>query len=196
MGNKYLDTSYFDKAAAFALDAHKNTERRGKGFPYIIHVMEAAEIVASITNDPELLAAAMLHDVVEDTDITEDDIRKEFGDRVASLVAGESDPVFEGSDSETWKARKEFAVKRLAEEPRDAKIVALGDKLSNMRAIARDFEEKGDKLWEIFHAPDPHLHEWHYRALADSLKELEDTAAYKEFCYLIDKTFLNAFKDL
>lgn len=197
MGNKYLDTTIFDKAAKFAIDAHQNTERRGKGFPYIIHVMEATEIVASMTNDPELLAAAMLHDVVEDTDVTEDEIRKEFGDRIADLVVGESDPEIKGaSETETWKARKEFVIERLAKEPRDAKIVALGDKLSNMRAIARDFDKQGDELWKIFHAPDPHLHEWHYRGLAESLKDLEDTAAYKEFCYLIDKTFERAFKNL
>jgi len=197
MGNKPLNTDLFDKAAKFAIDAHHGTERRGKGSPYIIHVFEAAEIVASITNDQELLAAAMLHDVIEDSDITEDDIRKEFGDRIASLVAGESDPVFPGlSEVESWKARKEFAINRLKEQSRDGKIVAMGDKLSNMRAIARDFDEKGDELWSIFHAPDPRLHEWHYRGLADALSELKGTAAYTEFCDLIDKTFSRAFQNI
>ena len=197
MANKAYNTDLFDKAAKFAIDAHHGTERRGKGYPYSIHLMEAAEIVASITNDPELLAAAMLHDVIEDTDVTEEEIRQEFGDRVASLVAGESDPVIEGkTEEETWKARKEFVIKRLAGEPKDNKIVALGDKLSNMRAIARDFDEVGDELWKIFHAPDPRLHEWHYRGLADALKELDDTAAYKEFVSLIDKTFSRAFKNI
>ena len=197
MANKPLNTDLFDKAAKFAIDAHHGTERRGKGSPYIIHVMEAAEIVATMTNDPELLAAAMLHDVIEDTDVTKEDIEKEFGSRIAELVAGESDPDIKGESEEaTWKARKEFVIERLAKESREAKMVALGDKLSNMRAIARDFDEKGDELWKIFHAPDPHLHEWHYRGLAESMKELEGTAAYKEFCELIEKTFSRAFKSL
>lgn len=197
MGNKYMNTALFDKAAKFAIKAHADSERRGKGFPYVIHVMEAAEIVASITNDQELLAAAMLHDVVEDTDVTEEEIRKEFGDRIADLVAGESDPVFEGeSVYESWKKRKEFAISRLANESRDGKIIALGDKLSNMRAIARDFNEKGDALWDIFHAPDPHLHEWHYRELARAMEELSDTEAYKEFIRLIDETFSRAFRNI
>ena len=192
-----MDTALFDRAAEFAIRAHANTERRGKGFPYIIHVMEAAEIVASISNDQELLAAAMLHDVVEDTDVTEAEIRAEFGDRIADLVAGESDPDFPGlSEEESWKARKQFAIDRLAKEDRDGKIVALGDKLSNMRAIARDFDEKGDELWKIFHAPDPRLHQWHYEGLAESMKELSDTAAYKEFVYLIERTFSRAFKNI
>ena len=69
-------------------------------------------------------------------------------------------------------------------------MVALGDKLSNMRAIARDYHRKGDALWNLFHAPGGRAdHEWHYRGLAASLSELADTEAYQEFCALIDDVF-------
>ena len=74
-----MDTAFVDKAILFALQAHAGTERRGKGFPYIIHPLEAMAIVASITNDPELLAAAVLHDTVEDTSISVEDLAREFG---------------------------------------------------------------------------------------------------------------------
>ncbi|MBQ2197224.1 MAG: hypothetical protein II406_00575, partial [Bacteroidales bacterium] len=60
MANNHLDTSLFDKAVIFAVKAHQGTERRGKGFPYIIHPMEAAEIASTITDDQEILAAAIL----------------------------------------------------------------------------------------------------------------------------------------
>ena len=73
--------------------------------------------------------------------------------------------------------------------PHDAKIVALGDKLSNMRAIYRDYMVKGDALWSIFHVTDKASHEWHYRGLADALSELNDTFAYQELVTLIDKVF-------
>ena len=86
MANKYIDTSILDKAIHFAIDAHANTERRGKGFPYSVHLMEAVEIAATITSDQEILAAAALHDTVEDTDVTVEQLRKEFGDRIAELV--------------------------------------------------------------------------------------------------------------
>lgn len=195
MPNDPMNTDLFDKAARFAIAAHAGTERRGKGFPYVIHVMEAAAIVATMTSDPELLAAALLHDVIEDTDVTEDTLRAEFGDRVTGLVLGESDNTIQGvSQSSDWKTRKAAAAERLARQSRDAKIVALGDKLSNMRAIARDFDEIGDALWARFHAPDPRLHEWRYRKLAEALKDLDDTAAYREFAALIDKTFSRAFR--
>ena len=190
MANKPLNTAILDRAIIFAVRAHTGTERRGKGYPYIVHPMEAVEIVATMTADQELLAAAALHDTVEDTDITLDQLRSEFGDRVASLVADESDEKYEGvSESDSWHARKRAAIDRLARASHDAKMVALGDKLSNMRATARDYAEIGDKLWSRFHAKDPKDHAWHYRGLAASLSELSDTFAYKEFEALINQVF-------
>ena len=143
-----------------------------------------------MTRDQELLAAAALHDTVEDTDVTVEQIRAEFGERIASLVASESDIVFTGvSEEDSWHVRKQAAIDRLARASRDAKMVALGDKLSNLRAIARDYAEQGDALWSLFHAKDPKDHEWHYRGLAASLSELCDTFAYKEFEQLVDHVF-------
>ena len=86
MANKYIDTDLLDRAIVFAVNAHHNTERRGKGFPYIVHPLEAVEIVATITSDQELLAAAALHDTIEDTDVTIEQLRTLFGERVAQLV--------------------------------------------------------------------------------------------------------------
>jgi myo-inositol-1(or 4)-monophosphatase len=174
----------------FAVKAHAGTERRGKGFPYIVHPMEAVEIVATITPDQELLAAAALHDTVEDTDVTIDHIRAEFGDRIASLVGAETDVLIDGrSEEESWHDRKRAAIDRLSKASRDAKIVAMGDKLSNMRAIARDYAVQGDALWNLFHVKDPKDHEWHYRGLADALRDLKDTFAFKEFEMLINQVF-------
>ena len=190
MANESLDTSLLDKAIIYAVKAHAGTERRGKGFPYIVHPMEAVEIVATMTSDQELLAAAALHDVVEDTPATVADIRAAFGDRIARLVEEESDKCVEGrSEHAGWHERKQGAISRLAAASRDAKMVALGDKLSNMRAIWRDWLVKGDEIWKIFHVTDPAEHEWHYRGLADSLRELDDTIAFKEFEHLINKVF-------
>ena len=201
MANKPLDTTLLDRAIVFAVRAHAGTERRGKGFPYIVHPMEAVEIVATMTPDQELLAAAALHDTVEDTDVTVEQIRAEFGERIASLVASETDNIPEGVSErlrvgeqssgmeDSWHARKQAAIDRLSRASRDAKIVALGDKLSNMRAIARDYAQQGDALWNLFHAKDPKDHEWHYRGLADALSELRDTFAYREFENLINQVF-------
>ncbi len=191
MANAYIDTSLLDRAITFAVRAHHDTERRGKGFPYIVHPLEAVAIVATITPDQELLAAAALHDVVEDTDVTIEDLRREFGDRIARLVEQESDKfVPDRSEEDSWRDRKQAAIDRLAAAPYDAKVVAMGDKLSNMRAIARDYDELGDKLWARFHAPGGRTdHEWHYRGLAQSLSDLAGTHAFSEFTQLIEHVF-------
>lgn len=188
---KPFDTSFVDKAIKFAVDAHANVERRGKGFPYVIHVLEAMEIVATMTNDKELLAAAVLHDTVEDTDTTLADIRKMFGERVAKLVELESDKGVSPQGEELdWRSRKQATINHLENAPYDAKVVALGDKLSNMRAIARDYKKIGDNLWKIFHAPNGRSdHEWHYRGLANSLSDLAGTEAYTEFIALLKDVF-------
>ena len=186
---RQIDSSLLDRAIVFAVRAHRNVERKGKGSPYIVHPMEAVSIVATMTNNQELLAAAALHDVVEDTDTTVDDLRREFGERVAQLVEAESDIQIDESRADSWHKRKEVAIERLANASRDAQIVALGDKLSNMRAIARDYVLQGDALWNIFNVKDRKEHEWHYRGLAASLRDLHDTFAYQEFERLINQVF-------
>ena len=191
MANAPLNTELLDRAIKFAVDAHSGTERRGKGFPYVVHVLEALEIAATMTSDQEVLAAAVLHDTIEDTDVTAEILRREFGNRVASLVEADTDIVLpDVSEKSSWRARKQAAIDRLATVGRDAKIVALGDKLSNMRAIRRDFAVLGDSLWSRFHAPGGAAdHEWHYRGLAQSLKELDGTPAYSEFTQAIEQVF-------
>ena len=192
MPNNPLNTELLDRAIVFAVKAHAGTERRGKGYPYSVHLMEAVEIVATMTPNQELLAAAALHDTIEDTNVTIDDIRTEFGDRIATLVAHETEERLEGVRAEdSWHDRKQATIKKLAKASRETKIVALGDKLSNMRAIAHDYDELGNALWERFHAKDPKDHEWYYRGLANSLRELQDTTAFQEFESLIHHVFPN-----
>lgn len=188
--NSPLETTLVDRAIIFATKAHQGTERRGKGFPYIIHPLEAMAIVATITNDPELLAAAVLHDVIEDTNVTQEELEHEFGTHVAWLVAKETDIRLTPSGKPlTWMERKQRDMDNLRDASREVKIVALGDKLSNMRAIARDYTTRGDALWQMFRMKDKATHAWRYRGLRDALSELADTFAYKEFDALIEKTF-------
>lgn len=188
MANKPLNTDFLDCAIEFAVRAHAGTERRGKGFPYVVHPLEAMAIVATMSSDQELLAAAVLHDTVEDTDVTIEQISAEFGERVAALVAADTCPL-KNKKGCSWHDRKQAAIDLIANASHDSKIVALGDKLSNMRAIARDYTVQGDNLWNLFSVHDRSEHEWHYRELAQALSELSDTFAYKEFEKLINLVF-------
>ena len=184
--NDPMDTSLLDRAILFAVRAHAGTERRGKGFPYIVHPMEAMAIASTMTADQEILAAAALHDVVEDTEMTLEDLRKEFGDRIARLVDTESDRTDPSLD---WRARKEESLRRLKNASYEEKIVAMGDKLSNMRAIARDYSSLGEVFWDRFRIKEKSVHGWRYHALLDALSELSDTYAYQEFEFLVNRIF-------
>ena len=179
-----------NKAVAFAVKAHEGQFRKGTQLPYILHPMEAAAIVGSMTEDDELLAAAVLHDVVEDTAYTVEDICAQFGPRVAQLVAGESENKREGLPEEaTWKLRKQETLDHLKNAPLNVQMIALGDKLSNMRAISRDYAQLGDALWQRFNQKEKAQHGWYYSGIAQCLAPLAGSAAYAEYTALVQKVF-------
>lgn len=183
--------SLMDRAIVFATRAHSGTYRKGTSIPYIVHPIEAAAIVSTITDEPDMIAAAVLHDVVEDTDATVDEIRFFFNDRIADLVEAESeDKRKDLPPQETWMVRKMETLEFLRNKAdRDAKILALADKLSNMRAIHRDQNTIGDQLWERFNEKDKKKHGWMYRQVAEALSELSETFAWQEYDELVRKTF-------
>lgn len=180
-----------EKSIAFALRAHEGQVRKKSGTPYILHPMEAATIASTLTDDREVLAAVMLHDTVEDTDVTLDDIRREFGERVAQLVKGETENEYpELTREESWKMRKEESLQRLrVNADYSVKIMWISDKLSNARSMLRIYEEMGDEMWNLFHQKDKSVQEWYYRSVADALKELSETPAYREYVVLINHIF-------
>lgn len=183
--------SLMDRAIIFATRAHSGTYRKGTSIPYIVHPIEAAAIVATITDDPDMIAAAVLHDVVEDTDATVEEIRLFFNDHIAKLVEAESENKRKDlPPQETWMLRKMETLEFLQERAdREAKILALADRLSNIRAIYRDQLILGDKLWERFNEKRKERHGWLYRQVAEALASLSDTFAWQEYDELVRKTF-------
>ena len=174
-----------DKALDFCVEAHEGQFRKGTRRPYIVHPIEVADIVTYITQDEEIITAALLHDTIEDCEgITKEVIEEEFGKRVADLVASESE-----DKSKTWIERKGYTIERLKNEPWEVKVIALADKLSNLRSIDRDYLLVGDELWNRFRMKDKKMIGWYYKGLRDSLKELKDLDAYKEYSALVDKVF-------
>ncbi len=179
------------RAIIFAVKAHDGMRRKRSDTPYILHPMEAAAIVGSLTAEQEVIAAAALHDVVEDTSITLDGIAAEFGPRVAALVAAETENKRPGIPPEqSWRQRKEEAIAFLRSgADRDAKMIFLGDKLANMRSIYQQWSQVGDAVWQGFHQTDPAQHAWYYRAIAEATRELEDSPAWREYDALIRIVF-------
>lgn len=181
----------YEKAVVFATIAHQSATRKGSRIPYLSHPVEAAAIVAEMTDDQELIAAAVLHDVVEDTDVTLQELRKIFGERIAFYVGGESEDKRRDLPPEsTWVLRKQETIDFLRERADcNAKMLALADKLSNLRSISRDVEKVGDRLWDRFHQKDKAMHGWMYRQIAEALRDLEGYSVWKEYDWLIRKVF-------
>ena len=179
------------KAIIFAVDAHGCTTRQGKDRLYILHPIEAMTIVASLTEDEDVLAAAVLHDVVEDAGVTEAEIREAFGDRVAKLVIAESEDKMKDIPPESsWEARKQLTIDHLAGLERDALLICLGDKLANIREISRDYAALGDRLWERFNQKDKAKHAWYYSSVFQILaKALGEVPPIREYRALLKEVF-------
>ena len=180
-----------EKAIAFAANAHDGTKRKGKNRPYILHPLEVMLIIADYTDDEDVIAAAVLHDTVEDTGVTAEDIRREFGERVSELVAAESENKRRGESSEnTWQIRKCETIDHIKAASRDAKLICLGDKLANLREIARDYVKEGDALWKRFNQKEKGMHGWYYGSLYEILKaEFGDIPAILEYGRLLEQVF-------
>ena len=183
--------SLFEEAVKFALNAHQGMQRKTENIPYILHPLEAAVIAAAMTDDVEVLAAAVLHDTVEDTSATLEDIRENFGERVAWLVASETEekrPDLPASES--WKIRKEESLEELrnTDDP-SVKILWMGDKLSNLRSLYKSWIEKGDLIWQSFNQKDPSQHAWYYRQIESILSDFKDSAPWQELHWIIKQIF-------
>lgn len=174
------------KAIAFATEAHKGQFRKGSTRPFIVHPLEVGKIVSTMTEDEEVISAAILHDTIEDCEgITQEDICREFTERVANLVAQESE-----DKSKTWMERKSATIAQLKVAPREIKMICLADKLSNMRDIDRDYPECGEELWNRFRMKDKNTIGWYYKSILESLQEtMTGTPTYEEYCELVKKHF-------
>ena len=185
--------SLIDRAIEFATVKHAGSFRKGTNIPYITHVTEAFAIVSTLTDDEEVRAAAVLHDTLEDTQTTKEELISNFGERVAALVGEESENKREDKPAEeTWQIRKRETLQHLAGASHEVKIIALGDKLSNIRAIRRDYEQMGEELWKRFNQHDPSLHGWYYGEIAEILgrdEKLSQTVAYQEYARLVSEVF-------
>lgn len=179
------------EAIAFAVKAHDGMRRKKSSAPYILHPMEAAVIVGTMTDDQNLIAAAALHDVVEDADITIEEIEERFGKRVRELVQSETeDKRANLPPASTWRIRKEESLNVLKNtDDLGVLMVWLGDKLANMRSIYRDFKAEGVQMWQRFNQKDEKAQAWYYRSIVDLTERLSDTSAWLEYKTLTDLVF-------
>ncbi|MBR4421570.1 MAG: bifunctional (p)ppGpp synthetase/guanosine-3',5'-bis(diphosphate) 3'-pyrophosphohydrolase, partial [Erysipelotrichaceae bacterium] len=141
-----------DQAIRFAASVHKGMTRKGNRQPYIFHPLEVLNLVSMMTLDDDVLCAAILHDTVEDTDATIEDIEREFGKRVAELVSYESENKRGNvNKTDTWKERKQETIDQIRNiDDKSAKMVCLADKVSNLRSFHLGLLDQGEDFWNHF----------------------------------------------
>lgn len=121
------------KALLFAYRAHEGQVRKYTGDPYITHPIAIAAIVKSVTHTPDMIAAALLHDVVEDTDTSIIDVAVEFGEEVAELVFWLTDVSIPNDGNR--EARKRIDREHIARASPEAKTIKLADLIHNTQSI-------------------------------------------------------------
>ena len=179
------------EAIVFSTQAHDGMRRRKSEAPYVLHPMEVGVIVGTMTDDQEVIAAGVLHDVVEDAGISMEEIGERFGKRVMELVASETENKREDlPPEETWRIRKEESLEKLrTTDDMDVLRLWIGDKLSNIRAIYRDFLMEGNGVWDKFHQSDIHVQAWYYRSIMNYTDRLSHTLAWIEYKTIVEKLF-------
>ena len=173
-----------EEAIIYSTVMYQGKVRRINNTPYILHPLEVAHILSTMTDDMEIIAAGVLHDIVEDTDGTIAEIVKRFGRRVAVLVDAVTENKYENEEmSATWKRRKEEClVKLISSSDHGVKMLWLADKLSNLRSLAGSYGEMGEKMWDYLHESDPAEQLWYYKTIAEVVEmELNKTGRYKEY---------------
>ncbi len=173
-----------EKALLAASKSHEGQYRKNTDIPYITHPVTVGMMLLKKGYREEVVAAGILHDTVEDTPLTLDEIKREFGPSIAEIVEGSSEP----DKSLSWKDRKEHTIEFLKTASEDVRAVVCADKLHNIRSIIRDYEQVGEEIWSIFNAG-KEQQKWYYTNVVDSLGAQSSFELLTELRAEVDRLF-------
>lgn len=177
-------TSTFNDALQYAAELHADQVRKGPdGVPYIAHLIGVTSIVLEHGGSETQAIAALLHDAIEDQPRdgrTEREIAKRFGKPVLDIVLACTDNVPGSTDrsAATWKDRKEYYLRHLADASEEARLVSLADKVYNARAILKDLRHSGDKMWDRFKVSKEETL-WYYKSLVEAFLSIESLPSWQ-----------------
>jgi len=178
-----------NKAIQEAAVAHGDQKRKGTDIPYITHPFMVAMILSEAGYTEDEVVAGVLHDTLEDTQLTEDYIEKLFGEHVREIVVGCTEPNRLGK---SWEDRKQHTIDYLKTASSEIRAVSCADKLHNVRCMTADYEETGERLWNRFKAGKDEQ-EWYYKGLVDSLcdrlEQHPDNSIFHQFKMAVSQLF-------
>jgi (p)ppGpp synthase/HD superfamily hydrolase len=163
-----------DLAIETAVTAHGKQVRKGTDIPYITHPLAVGILLAKAGCPDEVIAAGILHDTLEDTLLTRDDLSRAFGEEVTTIVEGASEP----DKTLPWEERKRHTIEFLKTAPLDVRLVACADKLHNVRTTAIEHSKIGEQVWKRFRRGRADQ-ERYYRGLVESLCNRSDNHGYE-----------------
>jgi len=134
-----------EKAKNIAEKAHEGQVRKTDGTPYIVHPFAVADILKKYDFGDTVIAAALVHDVLEDTDVTEEYLRQELGDEVANIVVAVSE-----DKSLPWKERKKRYIETVSNAGDSVKAVSIADKIHNAKSVLLSHAVMGEEVWNKF----------------------------------------------
>lgn len=173
------------RGIATASRAHDGHYRKGSGVPYISHPMAVMLIAASVTNDEDVLLAALFHDILEDVpeNYSRAEMEDEFGPRVATIVAG----VTKNSSLPSWQERADAYLEQLSRGSAESIIVAAADKFHNLSQTLEDLDREGHSLWRRFRST-PSQQLWWYTNVRNVIAErLPDMPLLDDLDILIER---------
>ena len=169
-GNEFVVVSANVKvheAIEFASKAHSGQKLHGSDADFITHSLEVLSILTSMEAEPDVKIAGVLHDVIEYTDVTKDDIIAKFGPNVAQIVADLSE-----DKALTWRYRKQLLINKLHLSTREVKMIIIADVVAHLRRIYADYSRDGDKIWEKFYYSREDL-SWYFSEIQDALETIK-----------------------
>ncbi len=150
-------------AIEFAVQKHRGQRRKGTNIPYVLHPLNVGYLLMKVGCSEEVAMAGFLHDTLEDTATTADELRERFGERVAWLV----EQVTERDRSQPWEERKRHTVEHLRRvEDEDVLLIACADKLDNVLSALDGMTASSVRVWEHLNAP-VSAQRWYYTTLAE-----------------------------
>ena len=184
---EYL-SSLFCQATRLAAQAHDGAFCMGTHLPYLFHAMETAQIVATMTEDEDILAAAVLHDVLSCAGVSEEEMRETVGGHVTSLVltVGQMHKAEPGDMDHIQRQKQVDAL--LSERRVEVRKIVLGDTLSEVRLLQRRYQCLGEQVWEQYHCEREALG-WYYQAVTDALQDLNTYPVWHELANTVWEVF-------
>lgn len=155
--------SQIEHALEVAAKAHEKQYRKGTGIPYISHPYAVGLLLMQAGCDEAVIIAGILHDTVEDTELTLECIRQHFDEHIAEIVAGCSE-----NKALRWRERKTAKIEALKTTSIEVCLVMCADKLHNLRSIISEYRVHGDKVWNRFHG-EIEDQAWYYRSVLERL---------------------------